>query len=362
MSQFRYPVVPVSRRKFLLAGGVLPTLACCASEITKLGKRPVGALAKDLDVCSAAYAVLRSGKPTTPVSVSGCSESSDPANAIYQAASLTKPIVAFAALRLVLEDELDLDAPASYYLPAGYKHFHSVLARSPSDPHDVVHANALAGLPIRTLLNHTSGLPNWTSEPLSFQFEPGQRWGYSGEGYVLLQSVIEAVTGKEFNAYFNEHVLAKLGMTDSSLVWRDEFAPRAVNGTAAFGRQRHIRFLEPVAAASLYTTAADYARFMSALLADDRLISLALSSPTMVDPALGLQWGLGWGIEHAEGGPYIWQWGNNPGFRAFAMASISSKDGFVILTDSERGMPLAASVANSVLPATHNAFRFPWVE
>jgi hypothetical protein len=50
-----------------------------------------------------------------------------------------------------------------------------------------------------------------------------------------------------------------------------------------------------------------------------------------------------------------------PGFRAFAMASVASKDGFVLLTNSERGMPLAASLARSVLPAEHNAFRFSWV-
>lgn len=351
--------MPVTRRNLLLASAALPTLACCASDITKLGQRPVGALAKDLSVCSAAYAVLRAGKASTLASVSGCIESGGSADAIYQAASLTKPVVAYGALRLALDGQLNLNAPASYYLPAGYKHFHSILARSPNDAHDVVPASALARLPVAALLNHTSGLPNWTSGPLSFQFEPGNRWGYSGEGFVLLQSVIEAVTGKELNSYFDEHVFATLGMPDTSLVWRDGFTARAVTGTAVFGSQ--IRFLRPVAAASLYTTASDYARFMSALLADDRLISLSVSSPAQVDAALGLQWGLGWGIERAHGGPYIWQWGNNPGFRAFAMASLTSKDGFVILTNSERGMPLAASVANAVLPAEHNAFRFSWV-
>jgi hypothetical protein len=80
-----------------------------------------------------------------------------------------------------------------------------------------------------------------------------------------------------------------------------------------------------------------------------------------VDRALGLQWGLGWGIERAQGGPYLWQWGNNPGFRAFAMASTSSGEGFVVFTNSERGMPIAASIAQRVLPAEHNAFRFSWV-
>ena len=293
--------------------------------------------------------------------VSGCAEPGEQTRPIFQAASLTKPVIAFGALRLVLDGQLGLDAPASHYLPAGYKHFHSVLARSPDDPHDVVSSAVLARVSIAQLLNHTSGLPNWSSSSLSFESEPGQRWGYSGEGFVLLQTVIEAVTGMELSAYFDKHVFATLGMPDTSLVWRDNFAARVVDGTSVFGRPRQIRFLKPVAAASLYTTATDYANFMSAALADDRIVSLVLSRPAQVDRALGLRWGLGWGIEDSASGPYVWQWGNNPGYRAFAMASIVSRDGFVLLTNSERGMPLAASLAHSVLPAEHNAFRFSWV-
>lgn len=319
------------------------------------------ALAKDLSVCTSAYAVLRGAQPGAPVLVSGCAEPGEQTEPIFQAASLTKPVIAFGALQLALDGQLNLKAPASHYLPAGYKHYHTVLARLPDDPHDVVSSVELARVSIAELLNHTSGLPNWSSGSLSFEFEPGQRWGYSGEGFVLLQSVIEAVTGMELSAYFDKHMFARLGMPDTSLVWRDSFAARVVKGTSVFGLTRQIRFLKPVAAASLYTTATDYAKFMSAVLTNDRIVSLVLSTPAQVDNALGLQWGLGWGIENSEGGPCIWQWGNNPGYRAFAMASVASKDGFVILTNSERGMPLAASLAHSVLPAEHNAFRFSWV-
>jgi hypothetical protein len=62
----------------------------------------------------------------------------------------------------------------------------------------------------------------------------------------------------------------------------------------------------------------------------------------------------------ASGGPYLlWQWGNNPGFQAFAMISASTsmkhhtRNGFVLFTNSERAMPLAASLAHS-----NGAFRF----
>jgi CubicO group peptidase (beta-lactamase class C family) len=353
--------MPISRRHLLLASATLPSLASCASDISRYRERPVTALAKDLSICTSAYAVLRGAQPGTSVVVSGCAEPGELAEPIFQAASLTKPVIALGALQLALDGRLDLKAPASHYLPAGYKHYHSVLARLPDDPHDVVSPAVLARVSIAELLNHTSGLPNWSSGPLSFEFEPGQRWGYSGEGFVLLQSVIEAVTGMELSAYFDKHVFAKLGMPDTSLVWRDSFAARVVSGTSVLGRKRQIRFLKPVAAASLYTTAADYAKFMSAALSNEQIVSLVLSSSARVDSALGLQWGLGWGIEYSDGGPCIWQWGNNPGYRAFAMASVASKDGFVILTNNERGMPLAASLAHSVLPAEHNAFKFSWV-
>ena len=353
--------MPITRRNILVTGAALPILTSCATDMTKLREQPVTVLAKDLGVCSAVYSVLRAAQPSTPISVAGCDGSNAKPNAVFQAASLTKPVIAFGALRLALAGELDIDAPVSRYMPAGYKHFHSALARSPNDPHDIVPATALNRVTVAALLNHTSGLPNWDSGPLSFDSVPGERWGYSGEGYVMLQSVIEAATGMELSAYFGKHVFAELGMTHTSLVWQDAYAALAVNGMSVFGGKRQIQFRQPVAAASLYTTASDYAKFMSALLADDQLVALTLSRQVQVDAALGLQWGLGWGIERAEGGPYLWQWGNNPGFRAFAMASVASKDGFVILTNSERGMPLAASVAHSVLPVNHNAFRFSWV-
>ena len=341
----------------------MPTLTSCATGISKYRDRPVATLAGELGVCSAAYAVLKAGNPGPSTPISGCGESGGltQADAIFQAASLTKPVIAFGALRLVLSGQLDLQSPVSRYLPDGYTHFHSVLARSPTDSNDIVPASALSRIPVAALLNHTSGLPNWASGKLSFDFQPGERWGYSGEGYVLLQSVIEAVTGMSLAGYFDKHLFGPLGMRDTSLIWRDDFATRVQHGTSMFGTVRQVRFLKPVAAASLCTTASDYARFMSALLADDRLLSLTMSRPVVAEPELGLEWGFGWGIERGKGGPYIWQWGNNPGFRAFAMASVSSKDGFVVFTNSERGMALAVPLAYSILPVEHNAFRFSMV-
>lgn len=356
----------IPRRKLLLAGASLPWLASCASDITLLRDKPVDVLATELKVCSAAYVVLRGGTPGSAVAVSGCAGAAA-ADAIFQAASLTKPVVAYAALRLVLAGQLDLQAPVFRYLPQGYRHFHSPLDRSERDPYDLVPASTLQRVAVAQLLQHSGGFANWSSSALKLESEPGQKWSYSGEGFVLLQSVIEAITQMELSAYIDQQVFAPLGMRDSSLVWRDAWEGRAVSGKTAFGFSQRVRFRSALAAASMYTTAADYAKFMAAVLADTPLLSLTLQNPVHVDGPLGLQWGLGWGIERGAGGvggtgePYLWQWGNNPGFRAFAMASAASGDGFVMLTNSDRGMPLAASLAQRVLPGEHNAFRFSWV-
>ncbi|WP_426318159.1 serine hydrolase domain-containing protein [Pseudoduganella sp. R-43] len=196
-------------------------------------------------------------------------------------------------------------------------------------------------------------------KPLAFVAEPGQGWNYSGEGYVLLQGIMEAITRTGLAAYLDQHLFAPLEMRDTSLVWREAFEERAVPGKMFLGFSRRACFQNALAAFTLYTTAADYARFMSAFLADDALMQMALAAPVDVSKPLGLAWGLGWGIERGSGGSHVWQWGNNPGFRAFAMASTTTKDGFVVLTNSERGMPLAASIAQQVLPSDHGAFRFP---
>lgn len=345
----------INRRQFLLAGAVLPLLTSCASDIIALQQRPPEVLAQELGVESASYVVLQGGKPGAVVALSGKPD------AIFQAASLTKPVAALAALRLAQAGQLQLDAPVSRYLPNGYRHFHNPLRRAPGDAFDLVPASTLERVRVAQLLNHSAGFPNWSNGTLSFKSEPGARWAYSGEGYVMLQNVVEAITQTGLAPYLEQQLFAPLGMADSSLAWRDAFAERSVSGTMMLGLRQRMRFQEAVAASTLYTTAADYARFMSALLADDALLALTLSRTVEADQPLGLAWGLGWGIEQGAGGPYIWQWGNNPGYRAFAMASTVSKDGFVVLTNSEKGMPLAASIARQVLPAEHNAFRFPWV-
>ncbi len=354
--------MPISRREFLVAGAasaIAPFLSSCATDLSKFSEEPFPVLAARLGVCAATYVTLNAGKPNTPVVVSGCSSTrsihSDP---VFQAASLTKPVIAFVALKLVRDGRLDLRAPVSRYLPDGYIHRQNPFGRTNDNQVDLVPARTLARIPVGTLLNHSSGLPNWTRGTLSPEFVPGERWQYSGEGYVLLQAVISAVTGQDIESFVSKYVFEPLDMRHSRLRLTEDIREQVVNGTSWFGGGSQFDFREPNAAASLYTTAKDYANLLSALLADTTLLSLTIANPVPTEPELGLAWGCGWGIETAVGGPYLWHWGNNPGFRAFAMVSVSSRNGYVLFTNSERGMPLAAPLARSTVPAEHGVFRF----
>ncbi len=351
--------MPISRRKFLVAGAITPFLPSCATNLSKFSEEPIASLAARLGVSAATYVTLHAGKPDPTVVVSdGSSARHVPADGIFQAASLTKPVIAFVALVLVRDGKLDLSAPVSRYLPDGYTHCQNPFNSANASEVDLVSARILARIPITTLLSHSSGLPNWTSSALAPKFVPGERWQYSGEGYVLLQAVISAVTGQDIESCVSKYVFEPLGMRHSRLRLTEDIRERIVKGTSWFGWGRQFNFSRPNAAASLYTTAEDYAKLISALLADTTILSLTLANPVVTEPELGLAWGNGWGIEVATGGPYLWQWGNNPGYRAFAMASTSSGNGFVLLTNSERGMPLAASLAHSTIPAEHGVFRF----
>jgi CubicO group peptidase (beta-lactamase class C family) len=267
-------------------------LPSCATDISRHVGDSIPELARRLEICAATFAIMRSGQVQSSSVVTGCSKGNAPQiDSVFQAASLTKPVITFAALSLVLEGKLNLQSPVALYLPNGYTHFQSVLRRKAGDPSDLVPASTLAKVTVGSLLNHTSGFPNWSRNALTLSFVSGQGWQYSGEGYVMLQSVIESVTGMNIAEYIDKSVFQPLGMIDSSLVWKDAYTERAVSGMTRLGAKLEGRFMYPIAAASLYTTTEDYARFLSALLARENVLSLTLSNPISVDRTLNLDWG-----------------------------------------------------------------------
>lgn len=317
---------------------------------------PLDVLAQRHRVCGVAVAVIRQRKLDAIETASACPPASRAnSDSVFQAASLSKPVFAYAVMKLVAQGKLALDAPVVSYLPQGYRHrFHPLKA----EPSALVTDPRLRAVTVRMALNHTSGLPNWASGPLVFKTFPGATWNYSGEGYMLLQRAVEAVMNAPLDQVMASQVFAPLAMHDSSYVWNERVAGRLLPGTRANGAPRtSLDLRHPAAAFSLYTTASDYGKFLVALLEDGDMLAQITAAPAAVDAGLGLSWGLGWGIERRGDGAYIWQWGNNSGYRAFAIVSVGTGDGLVMLTNSENGLALAEPLTQTILPGAHPLFR-----
>lgn len=315
-------------------------------------------LAGKYAVCNVAIAVVRNRELQSVDAAHGCAEDSPATQgSVFQAASLSKPVFAYAVLKLVRQGKMDLDAPVLKYLPHGYAHrHHAHLADSPIDQ---VSDPRLLAVTVRMALNHTSGLPNWSDGPLVFDGEPGAKWQYSGEGYVLLQRAVEAVTGENLDAFMQRQVFGPLGMTHSAYTRHAELEKYIAPGTNGYGGVlTPLPFREAVAAFSLYTSAGDYGLFLAALLKDEPTLLQIIESPVVVSSKLDLSWGLGWGLERIRGEVFLWHWGNNPGYRAFVMAAPGTGDGYVIFTNNDMGLSLAKPLGEQILAGPHQVYRF----
>ena len=264
---------------------------------------------------------------------------------VFAAASLSKPLFAYAVLRLVDAGELTLDTPLSRYVP-------DYVA---DDPRSTT-------ITVRHILSHTSGLPNWRSGDVSLktQFCPGERFSYSGEGFVWLQRVVEAVTGGPFDGTLRRLVFGPLGMDRSSYTWQTQFeANYADPHDAEMAPGSKIRPSVPDAAASLQTTADDYARFLEAVLSGAGL--RRDTARYWLDPQVHMHdaqiaWGLGWGLETSPG--TFFQWGDcdQGRFKAFAMGSLQQRCATVVLTNGFNGMAIMPELIGRSLSGSHPAF------
>ncbi|WP_186294230.1 serine hydrolase domain-containing protein [Bradyrhizobium guangdongense] len=335
----------MDRRAFLLASGAAMALSRpgLADDLDGLAAR----LASEAQICAVSAAVLRHGNEARQLSVSGCSTEVGP-RAVFQAASLAKPVVAHIALQLARRGKLALDSPLSEIFPDGYKHWQNIFALKAGPVVDTVPVEVLRNVTPRALLSHNAGFPNWSATgPLTQNFAPGARWQYSGEGYVLLQRMLETLTGHPLQQLAEQEVFVPIGLTETAFKLTPAIQPNLVSGSP-----RQLRFPYEIAASSLYTSANDYARFMAAVLNDEQLLALITRDPVKLSVPR-LSWGLGWGIEESGRSASIWHWGSNPGFRSLAMADLQSRDAVVVLTSSESGMPLAKALLNSVMPGDH---------
>ena len=318
--------------------------------IARLEKR-IPELMREGDVPGLSIALLRNGKPSW-VGNFGVknTRTKEPVtdDTVFEAASLSKPVFTYAVLKLIDQGKLGLDVPLSNYLAKPY----------------LEGDDRLAKITTRIVLSHRTGFRNWRGDgnPLKIYFLPGERFSYSGEGFIYLQTAVEQITGKPLNDVMNELVFAPLCMVSSSYVWRSDFDARTAYGHDADANPTNLRKDNHFnAAASLNTTAHDYALFLAAILQGTGLKPATLDemeTPQIaVNPACTnctdrtakelsktISWGLGWGIERDGGSESLWHWGDNGAFKCFVVADPAHKSGAVLFTNSENGLAIAPAV------------------
>jgi len=291
------------------------------------------------------------------------------AHTVFPAASLSKVVFAYAVLKLSDDGQIDLDAPLSKYVPEY-----------------VENDNRVNLITARHVLTHRTGFPNWrpSGKPLVIHFNPGERFSYSGEGFVYLQRAVEKIVGQPLDTFMKGMVFTPLEMTDSSYLWDEKYEAMAVAGHTEAGVSAKIRKTVegaspingaggPSAAATLLTTASDYARFAIAMINGTGLRSETarqmLTTQTAVDAGCSncvrrplsktsesISWGLGVGLARTDRERLFWHWGDNGDFKAFVTGTGEAKRGVVILTNSANGMMIIPDIVREAMGEMHPAF------
>lgn len=281
---------------------------------------------------------------------------------VFQVASNSKTLTAWGIMKLVGDGKLDLDAPVEQYLKRWS------LPDSKFDKDQVT---------IRRILSHTGGLSvrSYAGYPPDIELpsleeslsgkvkglsrlelvrEPGINYRYSGGGYTLLQLVIEEVTGEPFSHYMEEEILRPLGMNDSSFEWKDVLQKKTTTAYDLFGRVLPNFIFTEQAAAGLYTTATDLAKFVAANLPNSkgepsgrRIIDQGLLETMYIPVTTDLDYGLGYIIKKLPNGQrLIHHGGTNRGWRSQFAFIPESGVGLVVLTNSDNGEKLHSDLVS----------------
>jgi CubicO group peptidase (beta-lactamase class C family) len=266
-------------------------------------------------------------------------------NTMFEAASLTKTVTAYAAMRLVERGELDLDKPLFEYFPN---------QEYPKLAKDERYKKVTA----RLVLTHTTGLPNWGSRLMR---EPGKQYAYSGEGFLYLGRAIEQISGMSLQEFAQKEIFDPLGMTHTSYVWNETYAANGACGHDRHGKVNELRKnTSPNGGASLLTTATDYATFICTLLnaqgLSEETIDQMTSSQVQVTVSretaelfANVFWGWGWGVQPGNTGFGFWHWGDNGDLRAYTVTYKDRGKGFVYFANSNNGLAIAEAVTSLIV-------------
>lgn len=267
------------------------------------------------------------------VMVFGDLKESDPApyNTIFQVASLTKPVTAMLTLKLVSIGQWQLDEPL-------YKYW--------TDP-DVINDPRHLKLTTRHILTHQTGFDNWrwnnSSKKLIFNFDPGTKFKYSGEGFEYLKHALEHKFNMPLNSLADSILFQPLKMYDTWYVWNDNIdTSRYAVPHDTIGNMFDIpKNPVPFASDFLKTTIENYCIFGTTFINGAGLSEDVYKD--MIRPQSTISkyesFGLGWGImkDLSNGEFALIHGGDDAGSHTIVILLPMSKRGLVVFTNGEKG-------------------------
>ncbi len=191
---------------------------------------------------------------------------------VMYGASLTKTAFTYMLLQLVDEGRLRLDDSVADLLPKPLPEYDS----DDYDYRDLASDERWRKLTPRILLSHTSGFANFRwlepDQKLHIHSTPGTRYGYSGEGFYILQLILEQGLRVDVGKEMKARVFDRFHMTNSSMTWRPDFSTDLADGYKLDGSiEPHDERSSVSAAGSMDTSISDQARLWSAIVRGDRL-------------------------------------------------------------------------------------------
>ena len=355
-------IVPIAALAVLFVASAPPADDLDAFVQAQMAQRQINglslAIVQDGRIEARTYGVTSRGGP--PVT----------ADTLFQAGSISKPVAAMGALRLVEQGMLSLDEDVNAKLKTW---------KVPDNEFTVTQKVTL-----RRLLSHTAGLtvhgfPGYdikepmpstaqvldgagNTAPVRVNVVPGSLWRYSGGGFTVMQLLVGDVTGKPFHQYMRDAVLGPAGMSRST--YEQPLPPERAAETAsgyyadrtAVSGKWHV--YPEMAAAGLWTTPTDLARFAVEVQQALAGKSNKIISQTMARQQLTVQlsnFGLGLALSGSGAARTFGHNGRDEGFDALLLAFAETRQGLVVMINANDN----SGMMNRIVQAVARKYNWP---
>jgi len=262
---------------------------------------------------------------------------------VFELGSMTKQFTAVGILMLMEQGKLSLEDDLVKFLPD--------------------YPTAGNRITIRNLLNHTSGIKDYTNMPewlpllrkdmspselidifknQPADFKPGERWAYDNSGYILLGAIIEKVSGETYPDFIQKHIFEPLGMKNSYYGDNQKIIPGRVEGYSSrpegFSKAAYLSMTQPYAAGSLMSNVDDLLLWDEALYTEKLVKQSSLKkawTPSVLSNGIDTGYGFGWAIAEYASHRVIAHGGSINGFATDAIRLPDEHVYIVVLSNNE---------------------------